>query len=194
MTPACRSRELTAVFQNCMWVIPTYLSPGFNMDQEQAGIPVPPTDFRLQLRVQKPYQYFQPTASENDGNPKYKFNTADIYNEINQENGKEAIELINVVPNPYYAYSEYETSPIENRVKFTNLPQKCDISIYTLDGMLVRRIRKDDDLSEVTWDLTNAARVPIASGMYIIHVDAGELGEKVLKWMGVMRQLDLDSF
>ena len=158
------------------------------------GIPLPVTDFRMQLRVGKPYEYYAPTSAENGGNPKYMFNTADIYNEINKENGKDAIELINVVPNPTNANSGYESSPIENKVKFTNLPQKCDISIYTLDGQLVRRISKDDDLSEVSWDLKNAAGVPIASGLYIIHVDAGDLGEKILKWMGVVRELDLDSF
>jgi hypothetical protein len=58
----------------------------------------------------------------------------------------------------------------------------------------VRRIKKDDDATAITWDMKNQARVPIASGIYIIHVDAGELGEKVLKWMGIMRELDLDSF
>jgi hypothetical protein len=53
---------------------------------------------------------------------------------------------------------------------------------------------KDDENTDLNWDLKNNARVPIASGLYIIHVDCGELGEKVLKWMGIMRELDLDSF
>jgi hypothetical protein len=189
-----RNLRITQVFHNCQWVVPTYLSAGFEMVDGPDGIPMPVTDFRLQLRVSKPYTYFEPTAAENNGNPKYIFNTADIYNEISEQSGKNAIELINIVPNPYYAFSGYESSPIENKVKFTNLPQKCDISIYTLDGSLVRRIRKDDDKSEAVWDLKNSAGVPIASGLYIIHVDAGELGEKVLKWMGIMRELDLDSF
>ena len=86
------------------------------------------------------------------------------------------------------------SSSLDNQIKFTNLPEKCDISIYTLDGSLVRRIKKDDELTEVKWNLKNGAAVPIASGLYIIHIDAGELGEKILKWMGVMRELDLDSF
>jgi len=42
--------------------------------------------------------------------------------------------------------------------------------------------------------LLNQQRIPIASGMYIIHVDAGALGEKVVKWFGVMRPVDLDTF
>lgn len=189
-----RDRELTAIFQNCMWVVPTYLSSGNEMVEGADGIPLPPSDFTLKLRVQKPYSFFDPTGLVNSGNPKYKFNTDDIYNEISTENGKKAIDMIQVVPNPYYAVSGYENSPIENKVKFTNLPTKCEISIYTLDGALVRRINKDDDASDIIWDLKNNAAVPIASGLYIIHVDAGDLGEKILKWMGIMRELDLDSF
>lgn len=102
--------------------------------------------------------------------------------------------MINVVPNPYYAFSAYETSPVENKVKITNLPERCDISIYTIDGTLVKRIKKDDSGTDVTWDIKNDAKIPISSGVYLIHVNAPGLGEKVLKWMGIMRELDLDSF
>ena len=192
-TSTSKSQTLTQIFQNCMWVMPSYLAAGNQMVEGADGIPLPPSDFRLKLRVQKPYEFFDRTT-QNDGNPKYSFSTKDIYNEISTDNGKNALDLINVVPNPYYAFSGYESSTLENEVKFTNLPQKCDISIYTLDGALVRRIKKDDDLTEASWNLQNNAAVPIASGLYIVHVDAGELGEKVLKWMGIMRQLDLDSF
>ena len=185
--PANRARELTAVMQNCMWVVPTYLAAGYELEDGADGIPVPPSEFTLKVRVQKPYEDFA-------GTPKYKFGTEDISNQISDDNAKNALDLINVVPNPYYAYSAYESSPIDNRIKLTNLPDKCEISIYTLDGALVRRIKKDDDITDLVWDLKNDAAVPIASGLYIIHVDAGDLGEKVLKWMGIMRELDLDSF
>jgi hypothetical protein len=48
--------------------------------------------------------------------------------------------------------------------------------------------------TDVTWDIKNDAKIPISSGVYLIHVNAPGLGEKVLKWMGIMRELDLDSF
>ncbi len=188
------TRERTAVWQNCMWMIPSYLAAGKEMVEGDDNIPLPPSEFTLKLRVQKPYENFGVTAGINFGNPKYKFGTDDIYNEVSDENATNALDLVNIVPNPYYAYSAYESSPIDNRIKITNLPTSCEISIYTLDGALVRRIKKDDDQSFVIWDLKNNAAVPIASGMYIIHVDAGDVGEKILKWMGIMRELDLDSF
>lgn len=187
-----RQAELTKVYQNCDWVIPAYMALGKSLKENNDGIPVPPSELKIRLRVEKPYG--KSDATENDGLPKFAFNTNDIFNNVTVENGKKALEMANIVPNPYYAFSGYEGSAIDNRVKFTNLPQKVQISIYTLDGALVRRIDKDDETTYVDWNMQNNAGVPVASGLYIMHIDAGDLGEKVLKWMGVMRELDLDSF
>ena len=182
------------VLYHAMWVMPAYLASGYEMDYNENGMPVPPTEVKFRIRVSKPYQYFVTNETKNAYNPRYQFNTNAIFAERNIEFGKQALETIKLVPNPYFAYSEYENNPVENRVKITNLPETCKISIYTIDGSLVRRIIKDDLSTEVIWDLKNNAKVPIASGNYLIHVDAGELGEKVVKWMGIMRELDLDSF
>lgn len=187
-----KQRELTKIYQNCDWVIPSYMVRGKTLVENASGIPVPPNEVKIRLRVTKPYA--RSTDTENNGLPKFRFSTADIFNDVTVENGKAALDLANIVPNPYYAFSGYEGSPIDNRVKFTNLPQKVQISIYTLDGSLVRRIDKDDETTFVDWNMQNNSGVPIASGLYLIHIDAGELGEKILKWMGVMRELDLDSF
>jgi hypothetical protein len=104
------------------------------------------------------------------------------------------LDRINVVPNPYYAFSGYETSRLDNRVKFINLPQTCTISIYTVSGTLVRKYRKDNDLTYLDWDLKNASNIPIAGGVYICHIDVPGVGEKVLKWFGAMRPIDLQNF
>jgi hypothetical protein len=111
-----------------------------------------------------------------------------------QETAVNALDIIRVVPNPYYAFSSYETSQIDNRVKVTNLPKSCTVKIFTLDGTLVRSLRKDDETTWIEWDLKNQARIPIASGMYVIHVNAPGIGDKIIKWFGVLRPLDLDTF
>ena len=46
---------------------------------------------------------------------------------------------------------------------------------------LIRQVKKDNDISFFEWDLKNNYGIPIASGIYIVHIDAGEIGEKVLK-------------
>jgi hypothetical protein len=49
-------------------------------------------------------------------------------------------------------------------------------------------------MTYLEWDLKNAYNVPIASGVYIIHIDAGDLGEKIVKWFGALRPVDLNAF
>ncbi len=142
----------------------------------------------------------------------YKFNTADIFSEINNAaSAKNALDLINVVPNPYYAYSTYEKSRVDTKIKITNLPNKCKIKIFTLNGTLIRTFDRDvsgqEDLTLTSsdfvhskrlsyqdWDLKNQDGIVIASGLYIIYVNVPGVGEKILKWFGVMRPLDLQNY
>ncbi len=131
----------------------------------------------------------------NNFNPMYRFSTDDVVAEKgDHKTAVDALDLINVVPNPYYAYSTYEKSQLDNRMKITNLPKRATISIYTVSGTLVRQIKKFDDMTSVDWDLKNTYGIPVASGLYVIHVDAKGVGEKVLKWFGVMRPIDVDTF
>lgn len=193
------------VFADAMWVnIPLIVS---GKATTQAGTMfVPPNDVTVRLRVKKAYAVGLSTladsitGSQNMNNPMYSFNTSDLKVTVNDATaGLNALDLINVVPNPYYAYSEYEKNQLDNRIKITNLPENCTISIYTLNGTLVRKFNKADPKTSLDWDLKNQAGIPVASGMYIIHVKttlAGHLTEeeKVLKWFGVMRPIDLDQF
>ena len=114
------------------------------------------------------------------------------------------LAAINVVPNPYYSYSKYETlSQLETKVRIVNLPtgiengvqQGCIIRIYTVDGTLVRTLGPTPVNSTTTdWDLHNQTGIPIAGGVYLIHVSVPGIGERVIKWFGTMRPVDLNSF
>jgi hypothetical protein len=79
-------------------------------------------------------------------------------------------------------------------VKVTNLPEVCTVSIYNLSGTLIRQYQKADPLTSLDWDLKNEVNVPIAGGVYLIHVKVPDVGEKILKWFGVLRPTDLDNF
>ena len=104
--------------------------------------------------------------------------------------------MITVSPNPYYAYAGYENpnNQLDTKVKIINLPNKCTVSIFTMNGFLVRRFKKDDDKTHLDWDLKNEALVPIVSGIYLVHIDAPNMGERVIKWFGIMRPVDFDTF
>lgn len=153
-----------------------------------------PSDVTIKLRMDRPYERFI-TDSAYSGFPRYEFSTDEIAAKLGDfRTAENALDLIRVVPNPYYGSSFYEDSQLDNIVKITNLPQRCTISIYGTNGTRVRQIRKDSELTFVEWNLRNDYNVPIASGVYIIHIDAGDIGEKVVKWFGAMRPVDLNSF
>lgn len=182
------------VFRAVAWVGSAMVAPGRQLLE---------TDVRIVLNTERPYQPYvnyagsldpiQPTR--NNGLPLYTFGTGGFATETNVLTVAEsALDIINIVPNPYYAFSGYETSRLDNRVKFINLPQTCTISIYNVSGTLVRKFRKDNDLTYLDWDLKNTNNIPIAGGTYICHVDVPGVGEKVIKWFGAMRPLDLQNF
>ncbi len=179
------------VFSRAAWV---------TMPRVETGRKLLDNTVTVKLRVAKAYAKYPEVADPNvtyvnNRNPFYTINMDNIAAvKQDQETAVNALEIIRVVPNPYYAFSSYETSQIDNRVKVTNLPKSCTVKIFTLDGTLVRSLRKDDETTWIEWDLKNQARIPIASGMYVIHVNAPGIGDKIIKWFGVLRPLDLDTF
>lgn len=163
------------------------------------------SDVEVKLRVSKPYGKYQMEGSsceqdvmtENQGNLHLKFNTKEIQTVTEDLNvARKALDLIRVVPNPYYGSNNYERDQVDHRVRITNLPKTCTVSIYNVSGALVRKVSLDShqNVTGWDWDLKNDYGISISSGVYIIHVDAGEKGEKVLKWFGALRPIDLDSF
>jgi len=48
--------------------------------------------------------------------------------------------------------------------------------------------------NSISWDLNNSQRIPIGSGSYIIHIDAFDLGETVVKAAIFMRPTDVSNF
>ena len=139
----------------------------------------------------------------NSFNPAYNFSTENIVSVSSVDIALDAMESVNAVPNPYYGYSSYEINQLDNRVKITNLPKRATVKIFTVSGTLVRTLSKDDNMTSIDWDLKNDFGIPIASGLYMIHVraklwdsDANAYVEKdkVIKWFGALRPIDLDTF
>ena len=151
------------------------------------------TDVSIRLRINKEYKNFMATG-QNGGMPMYGWSMDQIATQIgSQDMLKEALDLINVVPNPYYAFSEYERNKLDNRIKITNLPEQCQIRIYSSNGKLIRNIKKDSPMTFQDWDLTNHAGIPVSSGVYLIHVEVPNVGERVLKAFIAMRMVDLQN-
>lgn len=166
-----------------------------------------PNDAVVKMRVANSYLVEKGTGA-NNGYPTYQFS---IKNKeavpLVDSTTNTALNMINVVPNPYYGFSNYEISETSNSVKITNLPAKCIVTIYSLDGQFIKQYKRNElafsnskrtnppiSVQQITpaleWDLKNSKGIPISSGVYLIHVNAEGMGERVIKWFGVARQYD----
>ena len=181
--------EKIKLFSTVTWVIPTYLAGGYDMSDG-----IPPTEVKFRVRVAKAYTSYETGDTRNNDLPFYEFDASEIAPKISNEIGRKNLDLVNIVPNPYRGYSEYENSPIDSRVKITNLPPTCTIRVYDMAGNLIRTVDKADENTYYEWDLKNNSNVPIASGLYLIHVKAPGLGEKIVRWYGIMHAVDLDTY
>lgn len=186
------TKENRTVFQNIMWAGIPYHVKGTNWLESEV---------RMKLRVSRAYMkgfnnIDLSSSPQNDNNPMYEFTLDGLAAETNVlATAKSALDLIQVVPNPYYAMSDYEVDQLDNRVRVVNLPDNCEISIYALNGTLVRRLQKGTSARTfVDWDLKNHANIPIVSGLYIFHIKAEGIGERIIKWYGVIRPMDLNAF
>lgn len=91
------------------------------------------------------------------------------------------LNLIKVVPNPYRVYNLAELGranfQTDHHLRFTHLPSKCTIKIYTIDGNLIKTIEHDSpSVGEATWNLATDENLEISFGIYIFSVStpAGE--------------------
>ena len=196
-----RKAKKMQIFNNVMWTsipMPTQLYE----DQWLSS------NATIKLRVSRPYMRYSSrwydeetetpaNAGANGGYPMYTFTTKNIAPEKVErvEDVETLLQEINIVPNPYYGYSNYEHGALETYVRIVNLPANCTISIYTVNGTLIRTLTHGSDkTSFVEWDLKNHANIPIASGVYLIYVNAPGIGERTLKFFCNMRPTDLNGF
>ncbi len=123
---------------------------------------------------------------------------------LNQNSQVEAKGLnVVVFPNPYRGDANYkdigffegrglENPPDERirRIRFANLPHKCTIRIFSLDGDLIREIDhdmpKDYPLSMYDeWDLITRNTQMVVSGIYYFSVES-EYGSQIGKIVIIM--------
>ncbi|MBR9976656.1 MAG: T9SS type A sorting domain-containing protein, partial [Bacteroidetes bacterium] len=126
--------------------------------------------------------------------PNVAFDSDDVFTfttpkaSFSVEAAKADVDDIQVFPNPYLASNEQELNKYQRFVTFNHLPERASFRVYTVDGTLVRSFEKNDGSQLATWDLQNDNGLPVASGMYIIHIEMPDLGtEKVLK-LGVVSE------
>ena len=105
----------------------------------------------------------------------------------NDSLAKKDMSRINVFPNPYFGANIEEQLPDQQFVRFTHLPSDgVVLRIYDLAGNLIRTLLHENGTQFEAWDLRNEHDRKVASGLYIVHVDCGDLGQRILKLAVVM--------
>ena len=124
---------------------------------------------------------------------KTPFSSNDVYSfsttphKVDIGKAKETLDDVAVVPNPYVGAARWElqrqtvSGRGERRIYFINLPQVATIRIFTISGDHVATLEQNSNLLEgkLAWDLTSKAGLDVAPGVYIYHVDAPGIGEKI---------------
>ncbi|MBU0474667.1 MAG: hypothetical protein KKF62_10945 [Bacteroidetes bacterium] len=150
-----------------------------NLDDSTA-IPVIPTDGDiLFIETYRPFK-------NND-----KFAIETIGADVSKVKASANMDNIYVVPNPYVGYNEIEpTNKLpgqtrgERRIYFENLPSQCTIRIYSLSGDPVKVLEHDvfQENAREYWNLLNEDGFSVSYGVYIAHIDAPGVGEKIIKF------------
>jgi hypothetical protein len=110
---------------------------------------------------------------------------------VDAQLAKSDLDKIRVVPNPYIVTNAWEPRNTysngrgERILHFTHLPIKCTIHIFTINGQLVNTLNHDSSVDDGTeiWNMLSKDNLEISYGIYIFHVKADGIGEKIGKFL-----------
>ena len=90
---------------------------------------------------------------------------------------------IKVVPNPYIVRSRFNETINSRKIRFTNLPQECRISIFTITGEAVKILDHNSQFDgNEWWDLRTDNNQEIVPGLYIYYIESKNGKEKIGKF------------
>jgi len=151
---------------------------GLQLSTADATDPIVPGDV-LTVKTIKPFL----------STDRFTFSTQGLH-EL-KDKGTYKLSEIRVVPNPYYVRAQWDTDRFTKHVKFTHLPEVCQIRIFTTSGILIKTIDHDENSGDPSgyheWNLRNSEELDIASGLYIFQVkDQNSGDEKVGKFAVIL--------
>ena len=81
--------------------------------------------------------------------------------------------------------------PLPKYVTFNHLPTSQDVyfKVFNVSGTMVANFQKTTTTQYQRWNMRNSNDFPLASGVYVIHIDMPGLGtSKVLKFAMVTEE------
>ena len=173
--------------------IPDSLLPGWQISWVLSTV-TPEDTLRPELGDHVAFNFVKPFLNHDV----YKFTT--IAATLDPNKAKAELDKIKVVPNPYIVTNTWEPrNPYANgrgdrEIHFTHLPPQCTIRIFNVKGQLVNTLEHNSLASggeaqvpqfngTLTWNMLSEDQLDISYGIYIYHVDAPGIGEKVGKFV-----------
>ncbi|MCL5028187.1 MAG: hypothetical protein M1480_04100 [Bacteroidetes bacterium] len=143
-----------------------------------------PADTTLTPRIpQSGDKYVFVTNSPFGTNDKFQFNTTASQTKQVRSN---VLDEVSVVPNPYIVAAKWEQPTAlqgrgEQKIYFNHLPAQCTIRIFTQNGYLIKTIQHSGNVANGSeaWDLTTKDGLDVAFGIYVYHIDAPGIGQKI---------------
>lgn len=96
------------------------------------------------------------------------------------DQARESLKDVKVVPNPYVISSSWERKRLGDPIlgepirdlAFINLPERCTIKIFTIDGDLVKVIEHSNGKGTAFWDIRSDSNQHISTGIYFYHIES----------------------
>ncbi len=110
---------------------------------------------------------------------------------LDKSSAAQEMEKIRVVPNPYIVTNVWEPPNLyasgrgDRVLQFTHLPPKCSIKIFNVKGQLLKTLEHDEPVwngAEI-WNMRTEENLDISYGIYVYHVKADGIGEKIGKFI-----------
>ena len=80
---------------------------------------------------------------------------------------------VKVVPNPYIVHSKLNETEYLRQIRFTHLPEECQIQIFTVTGELVFKLdHKSETDGNAFWDLRTINNQEVSPGLYLFTVSS----------------------
>ena len=96
--------------------------------------------------------------------------------------------ILGVVPNPFNLFQAKTFPGDADRLTFTNVTRRCVIRIFTVNGDLVKTLRKDDPSAFITWSpMLTEDNLFIAPDVYIYMVEDLDTGKRATGKFVVVR-------
>ncbi|MCH8327519.1 MAG: hypothetical protein IID15_03225 [Candidatus Marinimicrobia bacterium] len=167
----------------------TWITPDSMVISETPVDPIAPVPGDIfMVNVNKPFRGAYGDSLNPLAGDVFQFTTKAASTDI--QLAKSELDRVAVVPNPYVSSATWESKSLfstgrgARMVEFIHLPKECIIRIYTVRGYLVATLHHSKAVNDGSefWDMRTKDGLGIAYGLYIFHIDAGEVGEIIGKF------------